>query len=312
MHLSQVRDTFPHDVLVATPCGHAYSERCWSEVISTQIERHGAHTFRARKARCCAPLEGGGICGKPLSEAQALRVTGCRRRLPRYRHDDDVTAGAADEHGATQPPPPVASAAAAEGSAAGGPGGSALPRAVAPTAARADGAGPSSGLVDLRRVGLHGSWGSRVEAVVRLLLALRDTSASVGDACACKAVVFSRHEQLLHLIDRACAMNGVAAARFGASGGQHTELAKFVAPTLDLQALLLSAQRDASGLTLTAASHVIIVEPQPDVAVEQQMVGRVHRIGQTRQTHVHRLVVAGSFELTLATERLAGAAKSEL
>ena len=70
-----------------------------------------------------------------------------------------------------------------------------------------------------------------------------------------------------------------------------------------LQALLLSAQRDASGLTLTAASHVIIMEPQPDVAVELQMIGRVHRIGQRRQTHVHRLAVAKSFELSLARER---------
>ena len=69
------------------------------------------------------------------------------------------------------------------------------------------------------------------------------------------------------------------------------------------QVLLLSAQRDASGLTLTAASHVIIMEPQPDVAVELQMIGRVHRIGQTRQTHVHRLVAAGSFEAPLAEER---------
>ena len=71
-----------------------------------------------------------------------------------------------------------------------------------------------------------------------------------------------------------------------------------------MQALLLSAQRDASGLTLTAASHVIICEPQPDVAVEQQMVGRVHRIGQTRQTHVHRVVISGTFEPFLASERL--------
>ena len=62
-----------------------------------------------------------------------------------------------------------------------------------------------------------------------------------------------------------------------------------------------SAQHNASGLTLTAASHVI-VEPQPDVA-EQQMIGRVHRIGQTRQTHVHRVMVDGTFEAQLAVER---------
>ena len=49
-----IRDTFPHDVLVVTPCGHAYSERFWSEIMSTTIERANAHTFRARKARCRA------------------------------------------------------------------------------------------------------------------------------------------------------------------------------------------------------------------------------------------------------------------
>ena len=48
---------------------------------------------------------------------------------------------------------------------------------------------------------------------------------------------------------------------------------------------------------------MIIVEPQPDVAVEQQMIGRVHRIGQTRQTHVHRVMVGGTFEEQLAVER---------
>ena len=105
-------------------------------------------------------------------------------------------------------------------------------------------------------------------------------------------------------------MNGVRAARFGQGGHQHNELADFVHDDA-MQALLLSAQRDASGLTLTAACHVIVVEPQPDVATEQQMVGRVHRIGQTRQTHVHRLVVRGSFEPELATERVAGARATE-
>jgi SNF2 family DNA or RNA helicase len=35
------------------------------------------------------------------------------------------------------------------------------------------------------------------------------------------------------------------------------------------------------------------------------MIGRVHRIGQTRQTYVHRLCVDGSFERSLASERQA-------
>ena len=44
----------------------------------------------------------------------------------------------------------------------------------------------------------------------------------------------------------------------------------------------LSHCDDASGLTLTCARHVVILEPQLDLATELRMIGRVHRIGQTR------------------------------
>ena len=270
-----VRDTHPNDVLIATPCGHAYSERFFAAIMSTTIDRTTrGNGMRIGKARCCAPLPGGGSCQRVLSEAQALRVTGCRARGTRYL-----------------PPScfPCARPAAAAASAPAGP-----------ISATALAAPP---LVDVRSTLLHGSYGSRVDLVVRLLLALRREASRTDDPASCKCVIFSRHEPLLRLMDAACAMNGVSAARFGTSGHQHSEVATFLTdPTM--QALLLSAQRDASGLTLTAASHVIICEPQPDVAVEQQMVGRVHRIGQTRQTHVHRVVISGTFEPVLASERL--------
>lgn len=44
------------------------------------------------------------------------------------------------------------------------------------------------------------------------------------------------------------------------------------------------------------AQHVIIVEPLLDPAVEAQAVGRVHRIGQTKPTYVHRFIVEASVE----------------
>ena len=157
-------------------------------------------------------------------------------------------------------------------------------------------------LVPTAQVPLYGSWGSRVDAVVRLLTTFRE-SAPAADPAAAKTVVFSRHEPLLRLLTSACAMNGVRATRFGSGGHEHNELGTFISDPF-IQAVLLSAQRDASGLTLTAASHVIICEPQTDVAIEQQMVGRVHRIGQTRQTHIHRVVVGGTFESTITVERL--------
>ena len=54
------------------------------------------------------------------------------------------------------------------------------------------------------------------------------------------------------------------------------------------QVLLLLVKQGGNGLNLTAAQHVVVVEPLLDPAAEAQAVGRVHRIGQRAETHVHR------------------------
>jgi len=40
----------------------------------------------------------------------------------------------------------------------------------------------------------------------------------------------------------------------------------------------------------------MIVEPTMNPAVEAQVLGRVHRIGQTRETFVHRFVIQNTVE----------------
>ena len=44
------------------------------------------------------------------------------------------------------------------------------------------------------------------------------------------------------------------------------------------------------------ANHVFLLEPALDPAIEQQAVARVHRIGQTRDVSVTRLLVDDSVE----------------
>jgi len=54
------------------------------------------------------------------------------------------------------------------------------------------------------------------------------------------------------------------------------------------------------GLNLTAASHVILLEPSVNPALEEQAIGRVYWMGQLKPTTVKRLVVSDSVESRLA------------
>lgn len=62
---------------------------------------------------------------------------------------------------------------------------------------------------------------------------------------------------------------------------------------------LLNLRVAAVGLNLTAASHVILLEPCMNPALEEQAIGRVYRMGQTRETLVKRLVIVDSVESRL-------------
>lgn len=53
-------------------------------------------------------------------------------------------------------------------------------------------------------------------------------------------------------------------------------------------ALLLPIRTGANGLNLIEATHIIFVEPIMNPGEELQAIGRIHRIGQTKPTFVHR------------------------
>ncbi|KAJ9539861.1 hypothetical protein OSB04_026367 [Centaurea solstitialis] len=66
-----------------------------------------------------------------------------------------------------------------------------------------------------------------------------------------------------------------------------------------IQVMLLLIQHGANGLNLLEAQHVILVEPLLNPAAEAQAISRVHRIGQTKKTLVHRFIVKGTVEESL-------------
>lgn len=60
--------------------------------------------------------------------------------------------------------------------------------------------------------------------------------------------------------------------------------------------MLISMKAGNSGLTLTCANHVILVDPFWNPYVEEQAMDRCYRISQEREVYVHRLLIQSSVE----------------
>lgn len=60
--------------------------------------------------------------------------------------------------------------------------------------------------------------------------------------------------------------------------------------------LVTTVKTGAVGVTLTAATRVYLLEPALDPAAEVQMAGRIHRLGQTKDVHIIRYVMAETVE----------------
>lgn len=64
----------------------------------------------------------------------------------------------------------------------------------------------------------------------------------------------------------------------------------------DVPVFLISLRAGGTGLNLTGADVVIHYDPWWNLAVQNQATDRAHRIGQTRQVTVIRLIAADSIE----------------
>jgi SNF2 family DNA or RNA helicase len=133
---------------------------------------------------------------------------------------------------------------------------------------------------------VEGDVSNKAEAIIKLLRRL----SRQGE----RAVVFSHFPEVLRVVAKACVANNIVVA----AGSPRKAIAKFKQGHL-CTAVLLPTKRGADGLNLTEATHVVLVEPLLAPGVESQAVSRVHRIGQTRETFVHRFVVSETVEAAI-------------
>jgi hypothetical protein len=101
---------------------------------------------------------------------------------------------------------------------------------------------------------------------------------------------------MLELISRSLAANQIPFILLSGNVRDRAKQIQAFQSDASQKVFLLSLRTDNSGLTLVNAQHVFLAEPSLNLAVEAQAINRVHRIGQTRRTFVHKFVMRNSIE----------------
>jgi SWI/SNF-related matrix-associated actin-dependent regulator of chromatin subfamily A3 len=112
-----------------------------------------------------------------------------------------------------------------------------------------------------------------------------------------KSIVFSFWRKTLDLIEVELNTNRLPSVRMDGTVSirdRQRVISEFENTPVPI--LLMTTGTGSQGLSLPAANHVFVVEPQWNPAVENQAIGRVLRLGQTRKVTVTRYIMRNTIE----------------
>ncbi|HEX3593654.1 MAG TPA: DEAD/DEAH box helicase, partial [Polyangiaceae bacterium] len=141
--------------------------------------------------------------------------------------------------------------------------------------------------------GQHAESSSKVD---RLLEALSEAAADGH-----KALVFSQWTRLLDLIEPHLDAEGIRYTRLDGSTNDRGKVVGEFQADGGPEVMLVSLKAGGTGLNLTAADHVFLIDPWWNPAVEEQAADRAHRIGQERPVMVYRMVARDTVEERILT-----------
>ncbi len=111
-----------------------------------------------------------------------------------------------------------------------------------------------------------------------------------------RALIFSQWTSLLDLIEPHLRAAEVDFVRLDGKTRNRGEVVDTFQSEDGPPVMLISLKAGGTGLTLTRADHVFLVDPWWNPAVEDQAADRIHRIGQEHPVLVHRLVAEDTVE----------------
>jgi len=143
-----------------------------------------------------------------------------------------------------------------------------------------------------------GASSSRPSSKVSVLLKL--LSESKAQKGTVKSVVFSQFRKMLVLLEeplkaagfKTLRLDGTMNAKKRAQVIEEFSVSEPNSPTI----LLASLKASGTGINLTAASVVYLLEPWWNPATEEQAMDRVHRIGQKNDVKIVRIIARNTIE----------------
>uniref|UniRef100_A0A0W0G9H1 Uncharacterized protein n=1 Tax=Moniliophthora roreri TaxID=221103 RepID=A0A0W0G9H1_MONRR len=128
----------------------------------------------------------------------------------------------------------------------------------------------------------------RIKMIIKIL-----ESIPLGE----KVIVFSSFVTMLDVI-RSYIWDKFRCVQYdgGMKPGERENSLRSIREDPHVRVLLMSLKAGGVGLNLAQCNHVILVDVWWNPAVEEQAIGRAHRMGQTRRVHVYKLIAENTIE----------------
>ncbi|MCP4205164.1 MAG: DEAD/DEAH box helicase family protein [bacterium] len=111
-----------------------------------------------------------------------------------------------------------------------------------------------------------------------------------------KVLVFSQFTKLLAYVRRHLDTNGASYAYLDGKTRDRGKVVERFQTDPDCNLFLVSLKAGGTGLNLTAAGYVFLLDPWWNPAVEAQAIDRTHRIGQTQPVFAYRMIARDTVE----------------
>ncbi|CAO3645911.1 unnamed protein product [Cunninghamella blakesleeana] len=140
---------------------------------------------------------------------------------------------------------------------------------------------------EIKEVIIHEGLGAKLDSIVKHIKYIKMKNNG-------KCIVFSQWKNVLNLLSSGLTKNDIRFVDIVTSNKDKEILAFKNDPSINV--ILLHARTQSSGLNLTEAKTVFMIEPILNESMEKQAIGRVHRIGQTEETSVFWYIIRDTIE----------------